>query len=213
MARKKSPSTDPYTQAQHHLAAVDPVLARLITSVGPCTLKPQRDGFLLLTRAIVSQMISTRAAETISARIATAAGEAGVTPSALLAMPEETLRGAGLSRAKTQAIRELAANVHEGRLDLSGFDGLSDEDVMARLVTLRGIGRWTAEMYLIFGLGRLDVLPVGDLGLRAGVQQHYALEEMPGAAALRERAEPWKPYRSVATWYFWRSKGPVPQSS
>jgi DNA-3-methyladenine glycosylase II len=201
-----------YARARRHLARRDPVLKRLIAAVGPCTLRTLPDGFLTLTRAIISQMISTKAAESIFARVEAVVGGRGVTPPSLLGATEEALRGAGLSAAKVRALRELAQQVQDGSLPLTSFPEMSDDDVLARLVQLRGVGRWTAEMFLIFSLGRLDVLPVGDLGLRAAVQRHYELEELPSAAWLRERGAPWQPYRSVATWYFWRSRGPVPQS-
>jgi DNA-3-methyladenine glycosylase II len=201
-----------YSRAQRHLARRDPVLKRVIAAVGPCTLRPTRDGFLTLTRSIVSQMISTKAALSIFARIEAALGGAGVTPAAVRALEEDVLRKAGLSAAKARAILELAEKAHDERLPLAQFGEMSDEEVLAQLLPLRGIGRWTAEMFLIFSLGRLDVLPVGDLGLRAGVQREYELEEMPKAGQLRERATAWQPYRSIATWYFWRSRGPVPSS-
>jgi 3-methyladenine DNA glycosylase/8-oxoguanine DNA glycosylase len=122
------------------------------------------------------------------------------------------LRGAGLSRAKVLALKDLAERAVSGELPLDRLPEMSDEEVIECLVEVRGIGRWTAEMFLIFSLGRLDVLPVDDFGLRAGVRDVYQLPDLPSRAALRERAEPWRPYRSIATWYFWRSRGGVPQS-
>jgi DNA-3-methyladenine glycosylase II len=201
-----------YRKAARHLARRDPVLKTLLDGVGPCTLQVNPGGFVVLVRAIISQMISTAAALTIAARLEALLGEAGVTPDALIKQGEEKIRSVGLSGSKARGLLDLAARVKDGRLPLDQLPEMSDEEATARLVEVRGIGVWTAEMYLIFSLGRPDVLPVGDLGLRAGVQERYALESLPGRAVLREIAEPWRPYRSIATWYIWRSRGGVPQS-
>jgi DNA-3-methyladenine glycosylase II len=211
------PATDTFAaqfrKAQRHLSARDPVLKQLIKTVGPCTLQPGgAEPFLVLVRSIVAQLISTKAAATIYARLESAAGPEGVGPEALLALGEESIRATGLSGAKARALLDLAGRAQSGELPLACLPELSDEEVVAHLVPVRGIGVWTAEMFLIFHLGRLDVLPVDDLGLRAGAQQQYGLPELPGKARLRELAEPWRPYRSVATWYLWRSRGAVPQS-
>jgi DNA-3-methyladenine glycosylase II len=202
-----------FPQAKRHLARKDEVLKRVIAQVGPCTLQPMGDDhFVVLVRAIVSQLISTRAAETIFGRLQAVLGRRGVTPAALLAAQPEALRGAGLSGSKTAALRDLAERVRKRVLPLKKLPELPDEEVSAHLTAVRGIGPWTAEMFLIFCLGRPDILPVGDFGLRAGVRDAYGLAELPDGKALRERAEPWRPYRSIATWYFWRSRGFVPQS-
>jgi 3-methyladenine DNA glycosylase/8-oxoguanine DNA glycosylase len=111
-----------------------------------------------------------------------------------------------------RALRDLAARCHEGELSLAELPSLPDEDVIARLLPVWGVGRWTAEMFLIFSLGRLDVLPLADLGLRAGVQRHYGLSELPSRQQVSEQAEPWRPFRTVATWFIWRGLGAVPQS-
>jgi DNA-3-methyladenine glycosylase II len=211
-ARKSSASASPFLKAQRHLARRDPILKRVITAYGPCTLRIEPDGFLILARAIISQMISTKAAAAVAGRVLTLLGDGGFTPAALLAAEIDALRGAGLSANKVRAMRDLAERAASGVLPLARLPELSDDDVISHLIAIRGIGRWTAEMFLIFSLGRLDVLPVGDLGLRAGVQEYYGLKELPGAEALRKLAAPWEPYRSVATWYFWKSRGPVPQS-
>jgi DNA-3-methyladenine glycosylase II len=203
---------DSFRKAQRHLCRRDPQLGKLIKCVGPCTLQPGGEAFPLLVRAIISQMISTKVAKTIAARVEAALHPAGVVPSAVSAASEEVLRGVGLSRAKVLALKDLAQKSLSGELPLERLPDMSDEEVIASLVGVRGIGRWTAEMFLIFSLGRLDVLPVDDLGLRAGVCEVYELAELPGRAELRERGEIWRPYRSIATWYFWRSRGAVPQS-
>ncbi len=201
-----------FRKAQRHLARRDPVLKRLIGLVGPCTLQPEPDGFLVLVRAIIAQLISTKAAASIFARLLATLGKAGLTPAVVLKAGEAKLRGVGLSRAKALALLDLAGRTRSGALPLADFPNLSDEEVIGHLVPVRGIGRWTAEMFLIFSLGRMDVLAVDDFGLRAGVRDHYGLAELPGRAFLRQHAEPWRPYRSVATWYLWRSRGFVPQS-
>jgi DNA-3-methyladenine glycosylase II len=201
-----------FAKAQRHLARRDPVLKRLVRLVGPCTLWFEPDGFAALVRCIIAQQISTKAARSIHDRLAAALAPAGVVPAAVVAVSDEALRGSGLSAAKARSLRDLAQRIHGGELPLDRLHELPDEDVIARLVPVRGIGRWTAQMFLIFSLGRLDVLPAADLGLRVGVQRQYGLAEPPERAALEELARPWQPYRSVATWYFWRSLGGVPQS-
>ncbi len=201
-----------YPKAQKHLARRDTVLKRLIKLVGPCTLRYESDRFGSLVRAITAQQISTKAAAAIHARLKESLAPEGVTPAAILKARDETLRGAGLSAAKLLALRDLAEKVDSGAVPLASIHRLPDDEVIARLIPVRGIGRWTAEMFLIFSLGRLDVLPVDDFGLRAGVHREYGLESLPGKAQLVELGEPWRPFRSVATWYFWRSLGFVPQS-
>jgi 3-methyladenine DNA glycosylase/8-oxoguanine DNA glycosylase len=133
-------------------------------------------------------------------------------PAAFLRLTDESLRAAGLSANKVRSLRDLAEKVHTKAVPLARLHEMEDEEVIAHLLPVRGIGRWTAEMFLIFSLGRLDVLPVDDFGLRAGVRDVYTLGELPDKASLIERAEAWRPYRSIATWYFWRSRGVVPQS-
>jgi DNA-3-methyladenine glycosylase II len=204
--------TDVLRKAQRHLARRDAVLQGLIAAVGPCTLWHDPDGFLILVRSIISQQISSKAAAAIYARLEQAAPRRKVTPAAIRALSEEALRSAGLSAAKARSLQDLAEKILSGAVPLRELPGKSDEEVIACLLPVRGIGRWTAEMFLIFCLGRLDVLPVADWGLRVGVQRQYGLDEPPGKAHLVELAEPWRPYRSIATWYFWRSLGFVPQS-
>jgi DNA-3-methyladenine glycosylase II len=201
-----------YRKARLHLAKCDPVLKQIIAQVGSCTLQPNPAGFRVLMKSIISQMISTKAALSIGAKLEAALVPDGLTPAAVLAAGEERLRSVGLSRNKVAAMTDLAARAQSGELPLDRFPEMSDDEVSESLVAVRGIGPWTAHMFLMFSLGRLDVLPVDDFGLRAGVKKHYELTELPGRSALRERGEMWRPYRSVATWYFWRSLGSVPQS-
>ena len=207
-----NPLPDAYRKAQRHLSRRDPVLRPLLKTVGPCTLRPVSDSFIVLARAINSQRISTRAAAAIFGRLEQNLSPGGLTPEAVLAASDEQLRGCGLSRSKMLSLRDLSARVQSGALPLADLPHLSDEEVVALLTPVRGIGVWTAQMFLIFSLGRLDVLPVDDFGLRAGVRDVYGLADLPDRAALRERGEAWRPYRSVATWYFWRSRGFVPHS-
>lgn len=200
-----------YPKARRHLSRRDPVLKKLIADVGPVTLQSNPDRLAALVRSIVAQQISTKAAQSIYGRLLETLTE--LSPKAILKTPEEKLRGAGLSAAKLRSLRDLAEKVHSGDVPLASLHELDDEEVIASLIPVRGIGRWTAQMFLIFSLGRLDVLPVDDLGLRVGAQRHYELAEVPGKKKLEEIGEAWRPYRSVATWYFWRSFGAVPQSA
>jgi DNA-3-methyladenine glycosylase II len=205
-------STSDHSVAQRHLSRRDPILKRLIAAVGPCTLRYEPNRFASLARSIISQQISTKAALAIRMRLEEALGGEGMTPAGILALSDEALRAAGLSAAKQKSLRDLAGHARSGAVSLETIHALEDEEVVAALVPVRGLGRWTAQMFLIFSLGRLDVLPVDDLGLRTGVQEWYGLPQLPDKGRLTELAEPWRPYRSIATWYLWRSRGFVPQS-
>jgi 3-methyladenine DNA glycosylase/8-oxoguanine DNA glycosylase len=201
-----------FAKAQRHLARRDAVLKRLIRSIGPCTLSFNQDRFAVQVQSILSQQISGKAAAAIGERLKKAFAPRGVTPASLLKTPDDVLRAAGLSAAKARALRDLAHKVRDGSVPLERIHDLEDEEVVAALVSVIGIGRWTAQMFLVFSLGRPDVLPVDDWGLRLSVQRHYELTEPPKRAQLEQLAEPWRPYRTVATWYLWRSLGTVPQS-
>jgi DNA-3-methyladenine glycosylase II len=206
-------AANPWTPARRHLSKRDATLAGLIERVGPCTLKPSGgEPFPVLVGSVISQMISTPAARTIQARLGTLVGEAGVTPARILALAHDDLRGIGLSASKVSSIQQLARWVQDGTLPLAGLAALHEDEITTALTAIRGIGPWTVMMFLIFCLGRPDVLPVADLGLKAGVRDLYGMEELPGPNQLRELAEPWRPWRSIATWYIWRSRGGVPQS-
>jgi DNA-3-methyladenine glycosylase II len=170
------------------------------------------DYFAVLVRSIISQQISTRAAAAIRGRLETALGPAGLTAEAVKNASDTVLRAAGLSRAKRLALADLSHRVTTGELPIHQLQQMSDEDVIGALLPVRGIGRWTAQMFLIFSLGRNDVLPVDDLGLRVAVRQAYRLRSIPERVRLEKLAEPWRPYRSIATWYLWRTLGAVPQS-
>jgi DNA-3-methyladenine glycosylase II len=198
------------TKARQHLQRRDAVMKGLIKATGPCTLQINADHFSVLTRSIISQQISTRAALAIGGRVLEKVG--AFQPKRILAAADDDLRAAGLSQSKRLALRDLAEKCQIGIVPLKKLSALDDEAVIETLVQVRGIGRWTAEMFLIFSLGRLDVLPIGDYGLRNGMQRHYALPDLPKKDKLIELAEAWMPYRSIGTWYIWRSFGNVPQS-
>ena len=189
-----------------YLRDIDPVMARSIERVGECTLTPNPNLFETLVDAIISQQISVKAADAIMGRLRKAAlGDAGglVTPEALLPLDADALRTAGLSPQKIRYIRDLTERVSSGQLDLALLSELDDEAVITELVKVKGIGRWTAEMMLIFSFGRPDVLPVDDLGFLEGVRAAYGLETRPTPKEMRERGEIWRPYRTFATWYMW----------
>ena len=190
-----------------HLRAVDPALARAIDLVGPCTQTLERDYFFALVDAIVSQQISIKAAATIVERVrALRALDPELTPAHLAACTEEELRAVGCSRAKAIYLKDLSARIVEGSLDLEGLRDLPDEEVIAQLVAVRGIGRWTAEMFLIFSLGRLDIWPVDDLGVVIAAQGLYDLPARPKRQALQTLGEPLRPYRTLAAWYLWQHR-------
>lgn len=191
------------------LSKADKKLARVIRQAGEFTMRPERmqSVFHAILKAIVYQQLSGKAAATILGRVL-ALNEAGerVTPDEILATSDEALRGAGLSRNKLLAIKDLAQKTIDGVvLPVPKLRKLTDEEIVERLTQVRGIGRWTVEMLLIFRLGRPDVLPVTDLGVRRGFQLTYGLNEMPTYEALRTYGEKWRPYRSVASWYLWRA--------
>ena len=197
-------------KARRHLSRRDAILQPLIRAVGPCTLQHNPNHFEVLVRSIISQQISTKAARAIAGRFQKLIRR--FQPKRILAATDEQMREAGLSRGKQRSLRDLADKCASGAIPLKKLNDLDDEAVIEALIEVHGIGPWTAEMFLIFSLGRLDVLPVGDYGLRAGVQKHYALADLPKKDALHELTASWKPYRSIGTWYIWRSLGGVPQS-
>ncbi len=187
------------------LRAGDEALARLIDAVGPCTLTLRQDLFFALVHAIISQQISTKAKEKIVERVCALYAPAPFPmPHQLLATPDDELRVAGCSGAKVLYLKDLSARIVAGTLDLDRLPNLPDEDVIAALIGVKGIGRWTAEMLLIFSLGRLDVWPVDDLGVAVGVQRLLGLPERPKPKELRIIGERWRPYRTLVSWYLWR---------
>jgi 3-methyladenine DNA glycosylase/8-oxoguanine DNA glycosylase len=192
-----------------HLRGSDPALARLIDAVGPCRLRPRPAAslFLALAEAIVHQQLTAKAAGTIFARVcALCPTTEGLTPHELLRVTDAELRGAGLSRSKLASLRDLARRVDGGELpSWAEVQGMDDETIIARLSEVRGIGRWTAQMLLIFRLGRPDVLPVDDYGIRKGFARAFRRRELPAPADVEKRGVRWKPYRTVASWYLWRA--------
>ena len=201
----------PHREISLALAERDPVLARLVDQHGPMHLPPPpraAQRFEQLARAITYQQLAGRAASTIWGRVrALVPGE--LTPEAVLSVHPEGLAGAGLSRAKQAAIVDLAVRVVDGRLTLSRIGRLPDEAVIEQLVQVRGIGRWTAQMFLLSSLHRLDVWPTGDLGVRAGFARAWGLAEVPSPADLEPLGEPYRPWRSVVAWYCWRAADTV----
>lgn len=196
-------------EALAHLSRTDKVLARLIRQVGPCGLKTRkrRSPFEALVSAVTHQQLNGTAAATILKRmLALYPGKRFPSPEDLVTTPDEKLRGAGLSRAKVAAIKDIAAKTLAGVVpDSTVIRKLSNEEIIARLTTVRGVGPWTVEMLLIFTLGRLDVLPVTDYGVRKGFAVTYGWKELPTPRELHEFGERWRPHRSTVAWYLWRS--------
>jgi DNA-3-methyladenine glycosylase II len=201
------------------LAGSDATMAALIERVGeidlPTRLRRRREerpagAYGALLRAIVGQQLSTKAARTIHLRVLDLFGGATPSPAQLLEASEEDLRGAGLSGRKVEYVRDLARHVLDGELELDRLGELGDEEVIEEIVAVRGLGRWTAEMFLLFHLERPDVLSGGDLGIRKAIQVEYGLGEMPAPARVLEIGEPWRPHRSLASLYLWESLAAVP---
>jgi DNA-3-methyladenine glycosylase II len=199
---------DDYTRARKLLMRRDPVLGTAIKQIGPCRLadRQRKDHLTALVGAIVSQQLSTKAAATIFGRLAALFPD-NVIPGhqAIAGFDDQTLRSVGLSGQKVSYLRDLCARLNDGRLVLDDLDLLNDEEVIERLIAVKGFGRWTAEMFLMFRLHRPDVLPVGDLGIVNAVQRLYRLRKRPDPKRLLKLGEPWRPYRSVACWYLWQS--------
>ncbi|MCX7858538.1 MAG: DNA-3-methyladenine glycosylase 2 family protein [Chloroflexus sp.] len=196
--------------ALQHLRRVDPALAPWIEQIGPFALQLQPHGFATLAYAIISQQISLAAARAIRDRLAVALGD--LTPTAILMAEEETLRATGLSAQKSAYLRDLATRIASGQLELERFPTLDDETIITQLTAVKGIGRWTAEIYLMFALGRLDVLPAADLGLRDAARLVHGLPRLPSPRELLALGACWRPYRSVACWYLWQARRLIRQS-
>ena len=201
-------SADPV--AVEHLRSADPVLAELIDRYGPDGLHERREGgqralYGALVRAIVGQQLSTKAAAAIYRRLTDRFGGREPTPQEILADNPEGLRSVGLSRAKVTYLRSLAEHVLDGSLELERLDTLPDEEVIAELTAVKGIGEWSSHMFMMFHLGRPDVLAVGDLGIRKAMMAAYGLGALPLTPEMEAIAEPWRPYRTLACRYLWRS--------
>jgi DNA-3-methyladenine glycosylase II len=197
---------DDYARARRLLLRRDPILAALIKKHGACGLAAAQraDHFTALVRAITGQQLSTKAAATIFGRLSALMPD-GMTPEGLTAVTDEQLRAVGMSRQKGAYFRDLCEKVLSGALPLQSLDAMSDEEVIGALTQVKGIGRWSAEMFLMFRLHRPDVLPVDDLGIVNAVRNVYRLRKKPTADRIRKIGEAWRPYRSVASWYLWRS--------
>ena len=191
-------------KAVNHLKRSDPVLAAIIERVGSCRMQFAEPQFHRLAEAIVYQQLNGRAAATIFKRFATLAGEP-LTPAGILKLTTEQMRAAGLSQQKSAYMRDLAEKTHSGALDFACLPDLSDDDVIRHLTQVKGIGVWTAHMFLMFSLRRPNVLPTGDYGVQLAIKKHYKKRKLPKPKDMEKIAKAWAPYRSVACWYLWRS--------
>ena len=192
------------TTFHHHFRRADPTLHGVIRQVGPYTLRPHRNRFGMLVRSIISQQISTAAARTIRERLEKLLAPRGLAPEAIANLSFDELRGVGLSRQKATYISDLAHKVADGTVPLARMGRLSDEEVIEALTEVKGIGRWTAQMFLIFSLGRPDVFPVDDLGVRVAIADLYRLGDKPAKEDLLAIGHRWSPYASIGSWYCWR---------
>jgi DNA-3-methyladenine glycosylase II len=200
-----------YEDAISYLKKSDPVLKKIILRSGDCKLRPMKNHFAALLESIVSQQLSVKASATIFRRfLELYPGKRYPKPAAVVASSEAQLRAAGLSRQKLTYIKDLAEKFENGLIKPRKFSKMDDQQIIDALTQVKGVGRWTAEMFLIFSLNRLDVLPVDDLGFRKAVKIAYGLAELPAAAELEKIAERWRPYRSLATWYLWASLNNAP---
>jgi len=190
-----------------HLRKADPILARVIDEVGPCRLELRTEGthFHALLRSVLWQQLSGKAAQTIHDRLRAIYGGRDPEPAELLATSEEALRAAGVSRQKQGYLRDLAARVHANEVPLHALEALPDEAIIESLSLVKGVGTWTVQMFLLFRLGRPDVLPCADLGIQKAIQRAFDLPALPKPAEVAARGAPWRPYASVASWYLWRS--------
>lgn len=203
---------DYWDEACRHLSRCDRVMDKLIPQFGEARLQSRGDAFTTLARSVVGQQISVKAAQAVWDRFVAQidAPARHIAPSAVLALPVEAMRGAGLSARKVEYLRDLAGHFVEGAVHEMQWSEMADEAIIDELVAIRGIGRWTAEMFLIFYLMRPNVLPLDDVGLIKGISHNYFSGEPVSRAEARELGEAWAPYRTVATWYVWRSLDPVP---
>ena len=202
-------------EAAAYLAGHDRVLAPIIELVGPCTIRPHRDYYRELVDSIVSQQLSVKAAASIFQRFLDLFGGEFPSPEQILEKSVDDLRGVGFSAAKANYVRDLAQHIIDGKVTFDDFDDLTNEQIITRLTDVKGIGEWTVHMFLMFCMGRTDVLPYGDLGIRNGVQKLYNLKTLPGKVEIEKIAEEnnWHPYESIASWYVWQSLKNTPLST
>jgi DNA-3-methyladenine glycosylase II len=203
---------DYWDEACKHLSKRDRVMRKLIPQLGEARLESRRDAFTTLARSIVGQQISVAAAQTVWDRFASllAPELTNMAPRQVLALDSAAMRAAGLSARKVEYLRDLAGHFDAGSVHEQGWAAMDDEGIIDELVAIRGIGRWTAEMFLIFHLMRPNVLPLDDVGLMKGISRHYFSGEPVSRHEAREVGDAWAPFRSVATWYLWRSLDPLP---
>jgi len=194
-----------FAKACRSLRRRDPIMRRAIKLVGPCTIKVDRNGFRMLVRSIVGQQLSTSAAATIWRRLLVLNGGRRVSPVKMLLFSTAQLRAVGLSKAKCRAVLSIAKSIVDREVRLSELKPLSDEEVTAELIKLRGVGPWTAQMYLMFSLGRSDVFPTGDLGIVNAVTALYKFNDHATETEMLEIAKSWRPYRTIASWYLWQA--------
>lgn len=192
-------------KAVNHLKKSDPVMGGIIAKVGACKIQYREPVFDTLVRSIVYQQLSGKAAGTILGRLLEAAKVDPMTPAAILKLRPERMRKLGLSQQKMAYIRDLARLTNSGAVDFLACPDMNDDEVIQHLTQVKGVGVWTAQMFLIFALRRTDVLPTGDLGVRSAMKLAYELETLPSPEEMRRIAAPWRPYSSVASWYLWRS--------
>ena len=191
-------------KAVRHLSQADPVMRAIIERVGPFRMEYGDPEFHSLAEAIIYQQLNGKAAVTIFKRLAALAGEP-LTPEGILKLSEEQLRSLGLSKQKSSYLRDLATKTHEGKLDFARLPKLSDDEVIEHLTQVKGIGVWTAHMFLMFALRRPNVLPTGDFGVRMAIKKYYKKRKLPKPDQMEKIAKAWEPYRSIACWYLWKS--------
>ncbi len=194
-------------KAVNHLRRVDPVMAGVIQAVGPCRFKTRAEltHFEAVARSIIYQQLSGKAAATIYGRFEALFEGERPQPAALVALGDASLRGAGISRQKMGYLRDLAERAHAGAIPIDTLHELGDDEIIGHLTSVKGVGVWTAQMFLMFKLGRADVLPDLDLGIRKGIQQAYRLRKLPDPKRVQAIGAKWAPYRTIASWYLWRS--------
>ena len=191
--------------AIQYLCKVDSNLEKIIKTVGKYSINIRIDPFQSLVESIIYQQLAGKAANAIYNRFINYYNNKQITPTLILNSPNENLKKVGLSNRKINYLKDLALHVYDGRINLEELPKMNDEEIINKLVNVKGIGRWTSEMFLIFSLGRQDILPVTDLGVRKAIQKVYSLSELPQPNIMMEIAKPWRPYRSIATWYLWKS--------
>ncbi len=201
------PRLDPelIADAHNHLAASDPVMAEVINEIGPCTLNRQTNRYRNLVRAIVGQQISGAAARSVFKKLEASVNSKTLTADSVAKLKEGELRAVGLSSQKTRYIRDLTDHVLDKRLNLRSLHYRSDDEVVELLTDVKGIGLWTAQMFLMFSLGRPDILPWGDLGIQVAMKNLYGFESLPSKSECLDVAQPWRPYATIASWYLWRT--------